>query len=287
VGWLVPVGLCYLLGFGSKEQAIIFPLLLIAFDYVFMRLRSLKFSVSLIKSKVLLEKIPFFLIALSLWYFSTQNNLGVLDKPNGLPFDQRMLLGAHSFMEYIFRSLAPVKLYYFYYMPIKPGEQLPLVYWFYPVLVFIIGYFIYINYRRGNRLLTFGFLIFLINLLLVLHIIPMPRKMVTADRYMYLSIIGAALMLGWMILYSVKKMPALKRWLPTLLAGYFLYLGVHTFYRTTQWKDSETMKSNVKELINKRKESNEANKNSNKNESKIINNQGKHRGIGKRKGGWL
>jgi hypothetical protein len=158
VGWLIPVGLCYLLGFGSKEQAIIFPLLLFAFDYVFMRFqrppcacsvagygagarlpRALKL---LMKSRVLLEKIPFFLIALFLWYFSTQNNLGVMDKPNALPFDQRMLIGAHSFMEYIFRFLAPVKLYYMYYLPIKPGEELPLIYWFYPFLLLIVIYFI-------------------------------------------------------------------------------------------------------------------------------------------------
>jgi hypothetical protein len=244
-----------------------------------------KFSFSLIKSRVLLEKIPFFLIALSLWYFSAQNNLGVLDKPNTLPFDQRLLLGMHSFMEYIFRFLAPVKLYYIYYLPIKPGEQLPLVYWFYPVLVFIVGYFIYINYRRGNRLVIFGFLLFLINLLLVLHIIPMPRKMVSADRYMYLSIIGAALILGWMIVYAVKKLPVLKRWMPALLACYFLYLGVHTFYRTTQWKDSEKMKSNVKEIINKRKELNKANNNNN--EPETNNNQGKHIGAGKQEGGIL
>jgi hypothetical protein len=234
---------------------------------------------------VLLEKIPFFLIALSLWYFSTQNNLGVLDKPNALPVDQRMLIGTHSFMEYIFRFLAPVKLYYMYYLPIKLGEQLPLVYWFYPILVLIVGYFIYTNYQKGNRLVIFGFLFFLVNLLLVLHIIPMPRKMVTADRYMYLSIIGVALILGWMILYSIKKMPALKRWMPILLAGYFMYLGVHSFYRTTQWRDSENMKHNVKELINNRKGLNEANNNNNEPKTSI--HQGKDSGTGKREGGLL
>jgi hypothetical protein len=65
----------------------------------------------------------------------------------------------------------------------------------------------------------------------------------------------------------------------------FPVLRIHSFYRTTQWKDSETMKSNVKELIKNRKELNEANNNTNEPKTNI--NQGQHNGTGKQEGGLL
>lgn len=254
IGWLILIALCYLLSFCSKEQGIIFPLILFTFDYIFNRFKDLKGPLAVIKKRVLLEKVPFFAIAFSLWFFSIINNLGGLSSDLAFPLYQRLLLGMHSFMEYIFRFLAPVKLYYFYYFPIKYGEELPLVYWLYPVLLLILLAFMYSNYCKGNRIVLFGFLFFVVNLLLVLHIIPMPREMVTADRYMYLSIVGLGLALCWLSLYLIKKRPTLAKYTPMLVALYFLCVGIQTFYRTTQWKDSKTMKNNVEEILKRNRQ---------------------------------
>src|SRR5699024_10199684 len=97
------------------------------------------------------------------------------------PLYQRILFGMHSISEYLFRFLAPVKLYYFYFFPIKSGDSLPWYYWGYLLILLCVGLFVVHHYRRNNKLVLFGLLFFVINVLLVLHIIPMPREMITAD----------------------------------------------------------------------------------------------------------
>ncbi|SDY63799.1 MULTISPECIES: hypothetical protein [Rhodonellum] len=251
--WLIAVGLAYAIGFGSKEQAIILPLNLMLFDYVFGRFKDLTWKNTL-TSRVLLEKTPFLLLALAFWYFSWINNNVGINPDVGYPFYQRFIFGMHSFVEYIFRFLAPAKLYFFHPFPISPGESLPLYYWGYLVLVGIIGYFVWDNYRKGNQLVVFGFLFFLINLLLVLHIIPLPRPVISADRYMYLSMAGIALVLVWQLDQWLTSHTKAKVPLLAVCCTWFLFLGIQTYFRTADWKDSESTKSNVIELIDKKRE---------------------------------
>jgi len=256
IWYIVGVALCYLLAYGSKEQAIIFPLNLLAFDYIFNRYKNLKFSFAIFTNRVVLEKIPFLFIFFMLYWFSTENNLGSFNFVT-YPIYQRLIFSMSSLMEYIFRFIAPVKLYYFYFFPIEIGETLPLYYWGYPLLTLICVLFVWHNYTRNNRLVIFGFLLFVINILLVVHIVPMPRKMITADRYMYFGIIGLSAMMVWFIQYLYVK---LKTWRKILLSGllvWLVFLGVQSFIRTIEWKDSDSIKQNINELIERRKANNE------------------------------
>jgi len=256
--WYVGVILSYVLGFGSKEQAILLPVLLLAVDWLYGRLKSFPLTVRAITNKVYLEKIPFFLLAAAMWYFSWQNNLGDLSIENSYPIHQRLLFAMHSLMQYIFRFVAPVKLYYFYFYPINIGESLPLEYWFYLVLVLMVILFVWENYRKRNFLVVFGTVFFVLNLLLVLHIIPMPRKMITADRYMYLSVIGIALVLIW-LLDNLHQRFIKYRWLTiSLISIFVLSISIQSFLRTSEWKDSTSVKRNIQELIKQRQEKQEA-----------------------------
>ena len=251
--WLVAVAILYALSFGSKEQAIILPLNLLVFDYIYGRFKPLKLHISLIKKRVLLEKLPFFVMALGFWYFSSLFNLGNISGDNAFPFYQRLLMGAYSIMEYIFRTIAPVKLYFFHSFPITKGEALPLFYWGYLLLIAITGAFIWDQYKKKNRLVVFGFLFFIINLLLVIHILPLPRTYITADRFMYISIIGMAIIMVWFIETAFINYKTYKKQIAVVLTLYFIFLSIHTFSRTQVWKDTGTMKKNVNELIEKRK----------------------------------
>ena len=250
--WLVIIGFLYFLGFASKEQAIILPLNLLALDYIYGRLKGIRLSFSSFKKKVLLEKVPFFLLALSFWYFSLNYGLGRVDL-GGYPVYQRAILGMHSLMEYLFRAIAPVRLYFVYFFPMQIGESLPWYYWVYPVMTLIVVAFVWHNIRRNNKLVLFGTLLFMVNMLLVLHILPMPRPTITADRYMYISIAGLALIAIWHVDYLLVKFKAYKKYFISAIATYFLFYSVHTFHRTMQWKDSETMKQNVLDIVEKRK----------------------------------
>jgi protein O-mannosyl-transferase len=251
--WILSsVAICYLLAFGSKEQAIIFPLNLLAFDYIFNRFKDFSFVLSAFRKQVFVEKIPFIIIAILLYLFSLSNNLGTFTN-SSYSLSQRLLFGASSFMDYIFRFIAPVKLYYFYFFPIEPGKSLPVLYWGYLLLVAICALFLYRNYEANNKLVLFGFTFFAINILLVLHIVPMPRKMITADRYMYLSVIGLAIIGGWLIQYYYYKFRTWRKTLLILCGVWLIFSGVHSFFRTTEWKDSDSIKRNINELVEKRK----------------------------------
>lgn len=250
---LLWVMLCYLLAFGSKEQAVILPLTLLTIDYLFGRFQSFSFSWRTMKQPVVWEKIPFFALALLMWYFSSRNGLGHIADANTYPLGQRLIFGAHSIVVYIFRFLAPVKMYYFYFYPMLNGEPLPVFFWSYPLLLAIIIWFAVEQYRKNNRLSVFGLLFFLVNLLLVLHLLPMPRKMITADRYMYLSIIGLAIAGIPFIEQLLNKKKKKHTLAGIFLTVWFLGIGSYSFYRTTQWKDSPTVKQNIRELIEKRK----------------------------------
>ncbi|WP_192348903.1 hypothetical protein [Algoriphagus sp. Y33] len=246
--WLIATVLAYLLGFGSKEQAIILPLNLILFDYVFGRFADLNWK-KLVTSRVILEKTPFFMMALGFWYFTSLNSYGTITS-NGYPFYQRLVFGFYSITEYIFRFLAPVKLYFFHPYPISLGDSLPLHYYGYIVLAGIIGYFVWDHYSKGNKIVVVGFLFFLINLLLVLHIIPLPRTVITADRYMYLSIIGLALIMVWQ---TDQWLSFQNRSIFLALGSlWFIFLGIHTFIRKADWKDSETAKASVIQILEKK-----------------------------------
>lgn len=250
--WLFAIAILYALSFGSKEQAIILPLNLLVLDYIYGKYKHLKFNKSLLTKRILLDKIPFFGLAMFFWYFSTLFNLGNVVEDNGYPMYQRLLFGMHSLVEYIFRSIAPVKLYFYYSFPIIKGEALPWFYWGYIVLTLIIATFVWSQYKKRNRLVLFGVLFFIVNLVLVLHILPMPRPTITADRYMYISIIGLALIAIWFIDITYTKFYVYKKQIITVLLFYIAFLGTHTFYRTQAWKNSVTMKKNINDLLEKR-----------------------------------
>lgn len=255
--WYVGVLACYLLAFGSKEQAILFPLNLILIDWVTGRYKMLRLDKGLITGGEVLDKAPFFLLAGVMWYFSLQNNLGNIDVAGAYPFYQRVVFGTHSLMQYIFRFIAPVKLYYWYFYPMQVGQELPASFWMYPLLVAIVLFFVRTLWRKPNYLPLFGFAFFLANLFLALHLIPMPRATITADRYIYLSIIGLALIAVWLGDLFYQKFHQKRKIIRSLAAIIILAFCVQSFIRTMEWKNTETLRQNIEEAIEKRKKAKE------------------------------
>ncbi|MDO5970765.1 hypothetical protein Q4Q35_13185 [Flavivirga aquimarina] len=251
--WLFLMAILYALSYGSKEQAIIMPLNLFAIDFIFGRYIYIKLNATLLRKRVFLEKLPFLCLGLGFWYFASLFNIGSLVVENSYPFHQRILFGMHSMVEYIFRAIAPVKLFYYYFFPIKIGEELPLFYWSYLLLTIIIVGFIWSNYKKNNKLVVFGFFFFIINILLVLHILPFPRPVITADRYMYISIIGISIIGVWFFDWTLHNFLKYKKLLFSIATFYLVAIAIQSYNRTLVWKDSATMKKNVKELVEKRK----------------------------------
>ena len=110
--------------FWGKEQAVTFPLALLVVDWF--TNRNLKSSV------VWSEKMSFFILAF-LFGAITILSQGKSIYEITYPLYQRLTFACFALIEYITKSLFPVKLNFFYPFPIVLGEELPLKFYIYPV----------------------------------------------------------------------------------------------------------------------------------------------------------
>src|SRR5690625_7515582 len=100
-------------------------------------------------------------------------------------------------------------------------QSMPPGYYLYLVLALIFMIYL-IDLSRSRRWVSlFALLFFVINILLVLHILPVPRGNITADRYMYLSVIGLSAWSVWALgeLYSFFKYIERSCWMYNGMTG--------------------------------------------------------------------
>jgi protein O-mannosyl-transferase len=141
-------------------------------------------------------------------------------------------------MVYFFWFFIPYPLSAFHPFP-PPGHLGSVIYlspWFLAGFIFAIWYF------RTNRLVVFGLLFFLVNLLLVLQLIPIGFTIVS-ERYTYVPYIGLAFLFTTLAIEHLKKQA-----LVPAIAGFviiFSLFGFLTFKRTEVWKDSDSLWSDV------------------------------------------
>lgn len=149
-------------------------------------------------------------------------------------------------LQTVFHSI-PFNLSYLYPFPFQVGEKIPMALWIYPFVILFIGYVIYL-YRR-KTLLVFCTLFFILHLLPVLHVIPLPRYVVAADRYLYIPYIAFAIGLSILSYHLYERQ---RKWI--LYAGflYCSYLCVYTAGYAPAWKNSDTLKEHFKEVLKKR-----------------------------------
>ena len=233
--------LCFLCSFLGKEQAVTFPLALLVVDW---------FANRKLKNVALWsEKMVFFIMALFFGIVTIlSQGKGLYEVTYTLP--QRLVFGCFALIEYITKSLLPVNLNFFYPYPIVIGEELPASYYLYPILVlFLTGW---IGVYRKNRYLLFGVLLFIVNLLFSIHILNMSRHAIVADRYMYLSYVGLAFLMGYGLLWVKQKQPAYLKTALGILFVYLIFLSAYTFQYTKKWKNTTMVKEYTKEVLDKR-----------------------------------
>ena len=246
--------------FGSKEQSVMLPLLLPLIDWVLRRTplacgEDMASEGEGITKRswwyLLAEKMPFLLFSLVaglITYFN--QSAAVIAEWAGYPFGQRMVFGAYSLVEYIGTLVAPVNLLYFYPFPMAPGYPFPLHFLIYPIVVIVAAGFLFKTLKREHWPIIFGLLWFLINMALVLHVVAMSRLTIMADRYMYLSSVGLFFIATWYGVPFIKKtLAGGKKWALAVAVCYMLYLGIFAHIRTYAWRDSDTLRRELIELI--------------------------------------
>lgn len=242
--------LCFFPSFGSKEQAVTYPLMIIAIDWFIGR--------NIKSGNLWIEKLPFLLLAL---FFGIVTLISQSACKGGEQFDliERLAIASFCLIEYISKSIIPLNLCFLYPFPSLPGEPLPSHFWMYPFIVLAIISLL-ITVCRRNKIIIFSALIFIINLLFSINIISMSRASIVADRYFYLSGIGVFLLIGYGIyLLYIRWGNNLKFKVSiTLFAFYCMALGAHSFHYVKQWKDSNTVKAYLRSLIKENKERKDA-----------------------------
>jgi tetratricopeptide (TPR) repeat protein len=191
---------------------------------------------------VFLVSLALFLFAITdnWWQFSlhfwSDNDVTVFS------FADRLLLAGYAFVYYIKRLFL---LQAFNPMPDYPDpglswslDNIYFVNFLTSVIVLSAVVFFLLKYYKKNRLLVLGTLIFLINISIVLHIIPIQGRVVAADRYAYPSFWGVFLVFGLLI----DQIKYLRLKAKTAIIGILcLGLGVHTYAVVKIWDNSYSL----------------------------------------------
>ncbi|WP_336527677.1 hypothetical protein [Bacteroides acidifaciens] len=229
-----------ILAMGCKEQSVIIVPCLLLFDWMLFKrnMRSLK---------VYIEKVYYLIPAIAIFIVTLVANKDTGEEIIGYTIVDRFIFLCYSVFKYLLISAIPFKLSYLYPFPFQVGEKIPMALWIYPFVILFIGYVIYL-YRR-KTLLVFCTLFFILHLLPVLHVIPLPRYVVAADRYLYIPYIAFAIGLSILSYHLYERQ---RKWV--LYAGflYCSYLCVYTASYAPVWKNSDTLKEHFKEVLKKR-----------------------------------
>lgn len=211
----------------SKPSAICFPLCMVLLDYLLKEKPSVK--------EIILHKIPFVVLALALGLVTiyTRTEDKFITGSHAYAIHERIGYAGYALLQYISKFLVPVNLSVIY--PYPQNKLLALILGYATICVLIFACFKL--YRSKHKMAWFGVLFFISNLLLVLQLLPFG-EVLTADRYMYLPVLG----LAWTL---ASLLPLNEKQVQYLALALVLVLGTFTFFRTSAWKNSINLYSDI------------------------------------------
>lgn len=234
----------FLCAFGGKEQAVTLPFCLLLIDWLLRR--------KLCSRIVLIEKAPFFTMALcmlAVTFASYQETVvEIVADNNNYPLTQRIVFCGYSICEYVQKTFLPLNLQYLYPYPMDTGDPLPVRFYLYLLTIPALGYIIYAC--RSHRIVMFGFFFFLIQLSPFLHIIPLPRFTITADRYLYGASIGLFFIVSYYFYHTVWSFRGLWKYSYVMILVAVLGItGYYTQYCSRKWESEKALKYKVKQIL--------------------------------------
>ena len=233
--WYAACLAALVLSLASKPAAVVFPLTLLALDYVFLRRTD--------HTRVVLEKLP--LLGLStvvgaLTLKAGQVSEAVAQATAWKPFD-RLLFAAFGSVMYVLKLLVPVGLSAIYPYPDKGGGIGPEFY--VALVVVLVAFPAMLFVCRRLRPVLFGWAFFLINIALVLQFVTVGQG-VMADRFTYVPYVGLLLGLTWWLDERPRPGSAggrARRVITAVLIAMLPLCCYQTWMRCGVWKDSETL----------------------------------------------
>lgn len=233
--WFIVGIILFLFALLSKPVAVTLPVVLLLIDGFEKR----TWTVSL-----LIEKIPHFVLSLIAGIISVkiQHGGGAMDAHKvHYNFIERVALGCYALLTYLWKALIPAHLCNFYPYPPNVNGSLPYMYYLAPLLVIAVIFAAW-KYCRKNRMVVFGFLFFMVTIILVLQFIPVGDAIV-AERYSYMPYIGLFLIIGWLVAWCFES-GVRKQWKDMVAGGIVIYLVCLCYVsheRCKVWYDATTL----------------------------------------------
>ncbi|MGF7082724.1 hypothetical protein [Mucilaginibacter sp. UYCu711] len=240
--------LFFIIAFGAKEQAVTLPVCFILIDYALNR--------DFKNLERWLEKLPFFILSVLFGIFTLVSQAvtgsGALSNEAQYPWYQKIIFACYSLVDYLFKCLIPYKLSYLYPFPNPQGFPLPARFWPYPFVVIAVIICLWSFWKQ--RWVFFGMLFFILHIAVALHIVSIPRFAIVADRYVYVASIGIFFILAWLLDRAFCLKYRYRKILMVLSIAYLCTLGVYTHRRVKTWYDTDSLKQEMRELINQRED---------------------------------
>jgi len=239
--YLVYSGMFFLLSLFSKSMAMSFPFMMLIIDYFYARK---------LAGKVLLEKIPFFMLTIIFGIVAVKaaESFGHIQSLTyEYNFLHRLLLISGAIFFYLWKMIVPVNLSTIYTYPEVENGLLPIEYYFSIVALAAVIFWIW-KARKMQRELIFGFGFFLISIGPVLPFY-WSRVFIVAERYTYISYIGLFFVLALVLNKYLESKQWQKffstSWAYGVFGIWMLFLMGTTYNRTTVWHSTTELLNDV------------------------------------------
>ena len=216
----------------SKGSAITFPFVLMLIDFVEKR--------AWYKKSVLLEKVPFFVMAFSygLMTFYMHYRWGAAQNHTNLETSERILFTAYAFSQYLYKLVIPIRLSAFYPFPHNGSVGFPAFYFIYWLTY--LAYFSVLIYSFFKNRIVFFALAFFLSIGLFLMTVGVP--IVIADRFTYLPGIGLFMLLSYFINQLFLKIKLENTFVKYLIISPILiYFGLLSYRQAKTWENDFTL----------------------------------------------
>lgn len=216
--------LWFILSMFSKPQAVCLPVVLLLIDWY----RWHKFNL-----KLILEKLPFFAIALFFGLLAVDQ---MMPSAGNHGLWDRLVLSSYATVLYIQKLFIPWPVSAHYPFPVEENGWYSIGVYLSMVGLALLTFFIFWK-RKQYRVLFFGFFFFLVTLGLTLHFIKVNSAIIY-DRFTYVSYIGLFFPMALLLERWFERSKAVVG-IPCL--AIIAALGFISHQRTKDWTDSLTL----------------------------------------------
>jgi len=214
--------LLFLLSLLSKAMAASLPAVLILTDY---------FKGRKINLKSLLDKVPFFILAIILGIVAVmaQKSSDAIQDIATYSFFQRIVFACYGFISYLIKLVLPTNLMAYYPYPV--GGNIPIQFYSYTLILLLLFGSVFYSLRFSKKIF-FGIGFFAVTVFLVLQLLPVGGA-IMADRYSYIPSIGIFYLAGegFNLLWN-RKMKGISL---ALLSAFTVFFSVKTYAISKVW----------------------------------------------------